>query len=175
MLASRSLRWVLGASLLLACNAKVVHSPDGSGGNAAGGFVGSSGEASGGQATGQAGSSAEPTCPNCPAAADVQLCCAEVCGFLNTESDECVPSIAGSQIFSMVTAPEGALCKARSLCENSAGCPAQIPAEGSACVEDRHCNYCAMPGIPRMVRCLAGAWVTIGPNPPCAYVVDPVR
>lgn len=65
--------------------------------------------------------------------------------------------------------------EARPLCESSEGCPAEIPAEGSACTEDRHCNYCAMPGIPRMVRCSAGAWVTIGPNLPCAYTIDPVR
>lgn len=175
MLASRSLCWVLSGGLLLACNAKVVHSPDGSGGNAAGSLDASSGEASGGKAAGQAGSNGEPACPECPAAADVQLCCAEVCGFLNTESGECVPSVAGSQVFSMVSAPDGALCKARSLCENSEGCPAQIPAEGSACTEDRRCNYCAMPGIPRLVRCLAGAWVTIGPNLPCAYTIDPAR
>jgi hypothetical protein len=175
VLASRSLWWVFGGSLLLACNAKVAHSPDGNGGNGADSLDGSSDEASGGKATGRAGSGQESACPNCPAAAGVQLCCAEVCGYLNTESGECVPSIAGSQVFSMVTAPEGSLCKARPLCENSDGCPAQIPADGSACAEDRHCNYCAMPGIPRTVRCLAGAWVTIGPNPPCAYVVDPVR
>jgi len=175
MLASRRLCRVLAGSLLLACNAKVAHSPDGREENAAGGLVGSSGEAGGGKAPGQAGSNGGPACPNCPAAADVQLCCAEVCGYLNTESSECVPSVAGSQVFSMVTAPEGALCKALPLCQNSANCPAQIPAEGSACDEDRHCNYCAMPGIPRMVRCSAGAWVTIGPNLPCAYTIDPAR
>lgn len=172
MLASRRLPWLLCGSVLLACNAKVVHSPDGSGGGT-GSLDGSSGEASGGK--GHAGSSGEPGCPNCPAAPGVQLCCAEVCGYLNTESGECVPSVAGSQVFSIVTAPEGALCKARPLCENSAACPAQIPAEGEACTEDQHCNYCAMPGIPRLVRCLAGVWTTIGPSPPCAYVIDPAR
>jgi len=176
MLASRSLPWVLGGGLLLlACTAKVVHSPDGSGGNGAGSLEGSSGEATFGKGTGQAGSSGQAACPNCPAASGVQLCCAEVCGYLNTESGECVPSVAGSQFFSMVTAPEGVLCKAAPLCENSDGCPAQIPAEGSACTEDRHCNYCAVPGIPRRVRCLAGVWVTIGPNQPCAYLIDPPR
>ena len=97
MLASRSLPWVLGGGLLLlACTAKVVHSPDGSGGNGAGSLEGSSGEATFGNGTGQAGSSGQAACPNCPAASGVQLCCAEVCGYLNTESGECVPSVAGS-------------------------------------------------------------------------------
>jgi len=161
--------WALGGCLLLACSGKAVQSPDGSGGSAASSSGGSFAAASGGTA----GKAAEPSCPNCPMAPAVQPCCEEVCGYLNTDSGECVPSIAGSQTFSVVTAPAGELCRTRALCESSEGCPTPMPAEGSACREDLRCSYCALPAIPRAMRCVGGAWVTIGPNPPCAYYVEP--
>jgi len=178
MLASRGLSRLLGSALLLACNGKSLDAQNGGGmGAGAGGVGGATNQLDLG--AGSAGSGAESgsraACPECPAALDVQLCCAEVCGYLNTESGECVPSIAGSQVLPIVAAPDGVLCGARWMCANGEGCPTQLPAEGSACREDVHCNYCVPRAIPRMMRCLEGAWVTIGPNPPCGYVIDPVR
>jgi hypothetical protein len=188
MLASRSLCWVLSSGLLLACNGKVVDSPDDAGGGGAGSLDGSSGDASGGNTTagttgaggaagsnGFAGSSGARICPDCPAAPGVQLCCADFCGYLNTESLDCVPALAGSRIVPIVTAPQGELCATRSQCQSSDGCPMQVPAEGTACTGDLLCSYCAAPAIPRTVRCVAEAWVTVGPNPPCGDTIDPAR
>ncbi len=189
MLASHAVWWVLGSGLLLACNGQVVDSPDGGGGGAAGsvdGYLpgtsgskataaGATGARGGADPNGLAGASGETACPDCPAALGVQLCCTDFCGYLNTESRECEPALDGSRILPIVTAPQGELCRARWQCESSEGCPPQLPAEGSGCTENLHCFYCAIPAIPRAVRCLAGAWVTIGPNPPCSYRIDPVR
>ena len=175
MHASRGLWWMLGGGLwLLACNG-TVNSPDGSGGATPGSINGTAGEASGtisfggAAGTGVGGASG---CPGCPTAEGIQLCCADYCGYLNTESQECVSSIASSRPRPVVTG-QGELCAVKPLCESSTGCPAELPAEGSACTEDRRCNYCAAPALPRLMRCLASAWVTIGPNPPCGYYVEP--
>jgi hypothetical protein len=122
-------------------------------------------------AAGAGGSGSD--CSVCPSARDVVLCCDEYCGYLNTETNVCESSRAGSNVLTIVTAPEGALCSASSLCHNDVACPPTLPLDGSSCSGELHCTYCAPFSMPRMVACRDRVWQTVGPNPPCGFTIEP--
>jgi hypothetical protein len=164
------------ALALLSC-AKTAREPSGAGGadhsvDLTAGEGGTS-PASAGTSASSGGSGTGTTCSHCPSAEGVQLCCDEYCGYLNVETDQCEPSVAGSRILPMVAPGEGELCPTRFDCESDPDCPTQQPPAGAPCSGALTCSYCLAPGIPRALACRTNQWHTLGPHPTCAYTTEP--
>lgn len=112
-------------------------------------------------------------CPQCPAQADLVQCCESYCGYRNDQLEECVPSVVGGRALTVVESPNGGLCVAKLRCDQAATCPADTPAEKSACSQPMTCHFCLGGALPRTMVCSQSHWATIGPNVNCAFYTEP--
>jgi hypothetical protein len=179
--------WYIVASALLvtltiSCNGKIAPptAPEGSSGGDASPFGGAHGGGAAGStvqlgAGGDSSQGGTGACPACPGQAGLTPCCDQFCGYRNDRLDECVSSVVGGRTLLVVESPNGELCTVRPQCEQSPGCPATIPPDGSACTSAMTCHYCMGMSLARAVTCVGGTWTTVGPNKHCNAYTDPAH
>jgi hypothetical protein len=106
-----------------------------------------------------------PSCGSeaCPQQAGTAVCCVSSngCGYVGIVSGPCVRSVSGGQVQLVVEYPDGILCPALP-CMSGTGCPAAMPALGSACTATGPCNYCYAGDLSRSYDCKSGVWSDLG-------------